>query len=125
MEALAKILLGCPALKLEIAGHTEAEGSTEGNLALSQARAEAVLLALQGRRVVVSGMIAKGYGEGGPVADNGDAAGREANRRIEFTLLDAPAPLTEGAAAVTAEDTSPSVAPKEITLRPKPRPERN
>lgn len=125
MEALAKILLGCPALKLEIAGHTDAEGSTEGNLALSQARAEAVLLALQGRRVVVSGMIAKGYGEGVPVADNGDAAGREANRRIEFTLLDAPAPLTEGAAAVTAEDTSPSVAPKEITLRPKPRPERN
>lgn len=124
MEALAKILLGCPALKLEIAGHTDAEGSTDGNLALSQARAEAVLLGLQGRRVTVSGMIAKGYGEGVPVADNGDAAGREANRRIEFTLLEAPAPVAEGDAAAAA-DTSPSVAPKEITLRPKPRPNRN
>ena len=124
MEALAKILLGCPALKLEIAGHTDAEGSTDGNLALSQARAEAVLLGLQGRRVTVSGMVAKGYGEGVPVADNGDAAGREANRRIEFTLLEAPAPVAEGDAAA-AVDTSPSVAPKEITLRPKPRPNRN
>lgn len=128
MEALAKILLGCPAMKLEIAGHTDAEGSTEGNLALSQARAEAVLLALQGRRVTVSGMVAKGYGEGVPVADNGDAAGREANRRIEFTLLEAPKPAAEAEAAegaVAAADTSPSVAPKEITVRPKPRPNRN
>ncbi|HRK43157.1 MAG TPA: OmpA family protein, partial [Gemmobacter sp.] len=124
MEALAKILLGCPAMKLEIAGHTDAEGSTDGNLALSQARAEAVLLGLQGRRVTVSGMVAKGYGEGVPVADNGTAAGREANRRIEFTLLDAPAPVAE-AAGEAAVDTSPSVAPQKITLRPKPRPNRN
>lgn len=129
MEALAKILLGCPALKLEIAGHTDAEGSTDDNLALSQARAEAVLLGLQGRRVTVSGMVAKGYGEGVPVADNGNAAGREANRRIEFILLDAPVAEAgaeaAGEAAAVAADTSPSVAPKEITLRPKPRPNRN
>nr|WP_151718244.1 OmpA family protein [Gemmobacter serpentinus] len=86
MDALSKILLGCPALQLEIAGHTDAQGSTEGNLALSQARAEAVLLALQGRRVNISGMTAKGYGEGVPIADNGTEEGREANRRIEFNL---------------------------------------
>lgn len=143
MDALAKILLGCPALKLEIAGHTDAQGSTGGNLALSQARAEAVLLALQGRRVQVGGMIAKGYGEGVPIADNGSDAGREANRRIEFSLLAAPAPVTApvatpaGDAAVAADgtaapdtgpdfsgDTSPSVAPKEAKLKPRPRPDR-
>lgn len=137
MDELAKILQNCPALKLEIAGHTDAQGSTEGNLALSQARAEAVLLSLQGRRAPVSGIVAKGYGEGVPVADNGSAEGREANRRIEFTLLDAgPArqkPADDAAEATQspsdapdfAADTSPSVAPTEITKRPKPRPARN
>ena len=135
MVALTDILKNCPALKLEIAGHTDAQGSTEGNLALSQARAEAVLLSLQGRGAPVAGIIAKGYGEGLPIADNGTEEGREANRRIEFTLLDAPAPaetapVAEGtapaeAAPPTAEDSWPSLAPTEITVRPKPRPARD
>ncbi len=86
LDALAEILTQCPALQLEIGGHTDAQGSTEGNRALSQARAEAVLLALQGRRAPVDGITAVGYGEGRPMGDNGTEAGREANRRIEFTL---------------------------------------
>ncbi len=89
MNGLAVALTDCSGLQMEIAGHTDAQGSDTGNLALSQARAEAVLLALQGRQVDVSGMRAKGYGEGRPVADNGDEAGREANRRIELTLIGA------------------------------------
>ena len=89
MNGLAVALTDCSGLQMEIAGHTDAQGSDTGNLALSQARAEAVMLALQGRRVDVSAMRANGYGEGRPVADNGDEAGREANRRIEFTLIGA------------------------------------
>lgn len=131
MSALASALKGCVAIRLEIAGHTDAQGSDQGNLSLSQARAEAVLLALQGRQVDVSGMVAKGYGETVPIADNKTEEGREANRRIEFTLIGAaaaakaqPAPATDGAvAAALAEDDSPSVAPKDMTLRPKARPE--
>lgn len=87
MNALAIALTDCTAIKMEIAGHTDAQGSEEGNRALSQARAEAVLLALQGRQVDVSGMLAKGYGESVPIADNGSDIGREANRRIEFSLV--------------------------------------
>ncbi|NGM44994.1 OmpA family protein [Rhodobacter sp. SGA-6-6] len=132
---LAEVLKDCPALPMEIAGHTDAQGSESGNKALSQARAEAVLLALQGRRVDVSGMTAVGYGEGVPIADNGTEEGREANRRIEFVpKLAAAAPAGETAAAAPAAapaaegpdfsgDTSPSVAPTEKTIRPKPRPE--
>jgi OOP family OmpA-OmpF porin len=131
LDALAEILADCPDLKLEVSGHTDAQGSSAGNQALSQARAEAVVLALQGRRVKIDRIIAVGYGEDRPLADNGTEAGREANRRIEFTLLDAPAaapsaPQGQSAAAEGApdlpEDTSPSLAPKEITKRPKPRP---
>lgn len=109
MEALATILKGCPALALEIAGHTDAQGSTEGNLALSQARAESVRLSLQGRGAPVDGIVAKGYGEGTPIADNGTEVGREANRRIEFTLLQAatPAPAPD-AAEPAAEAEAPA-----------------
>lgn len=140
MNALAIALTDCTAVQMEIAGHTDAQGSEEGNRALSQARAEAVWLALQGRQVDVSGMVAKGYGETVPIADNGSEAGREANRRIEFSLVgggaksavDAnasvqAAPARPDTAAGPAApdfsgDTSPSVAPAEPTRRPKPRP---
>ncbi|GAB1364872.1 OmpA family protein [Rhodobacter sp.] len=131
---LADVLKNCPGLPMEIGGHTDAQGSESGNKALSQARAEAVLLALQGRRVDVSAMKAVGYGEGVPIADNGTEDGREANRRIEFVLKVEGAAVvieTEGAedggeAAAAApdfsDDTSPSVAPTEKTIRPKARP---
>lgn len=135
MQALAKALARCGAIQIEIAGHTDSQGSEEGNRALSQARAEAVLLALQGRQVDVSGMVAKGYGETNPIADNGDETGRETNRRIEFTLIGggkadtAAQSPSEGASTAGAtnadpsQDTSPSVAPKEKTKLPKRRPE--
>ncbi|MGB8813003.1 MAG: OmpA family protein, partial [Paracoccaceae bacterium] len=87
LDALAAILGQCPDLKMEIGGHTDAQGSTEGNRALSQARAEAVLLSLQGRRAPVGGLTAVGYGEDQPIADNTAEAGREANRRIEFKRI--------------------------------------
>ena len=152
MTALADVLKDCPGIKLEIAGHTDSQGSEGGNLALSQARAEAVLLALQGRQIDVSGMVAKGYGEAVPLADNATDAGREANRRIEFTLIGGskpdPAPADvlaeepaadgiaaaapvredaapEGAAPDFSNDTSPSLAPKDMTRRPKKRPAQN
>jgi len=166
MDALATALTDCDGLAMEIAGHTDAQGSEDGNRALSQARAEAVLLALQGRRVDVSAMRATGYGEARPIADNGEEAGRDANRRIEFTLItppqaEAPNPelavsdtaavlgtepsagpaqpaiaATGDAAAPAADalaqsaggpdfsgDTSPSIAPTEMTLRPVRRPQ--
>ena len=144
MDAIAASLKGCDGVTMEIAGHTDAQGSEAGNLGLSQARAEAVKLALQGRQVDVSNLRAQGYGEARPIADNGNDTGREANRRIEFTLIGAAAkpegqPLAIDAAAAdpAAEpgaqpetdtgydfsgDDSASVAPAELTRRPEPRP---
>ncbi len=126
IAALADILRDCPGITLEIAGHTDAQGSEGGNLALSQARAEAVRIALEGRGVDVSGISAKGYGEAVPIAENDTVPGREANRRIEFTLagveVTTVAPQTTGDAPDFSGDTSPSVAPVQATQRPERRP---
>lgn len=109
IDALADVLKDCPGLRIEIAGHTDAQGSEGGNLALSQARAEAVLVALQGRRLDVAGFRARGYGEAVPLADNATDEGREANRRIEFTLLGADgAPVAAPVADAAPEDGAPA-----------------
>jgi len=111
LDELAAILSNCPPMQMEIGGHTDSQGSEGGNQALSQARAEAVLLALQGRRVDVSGMTATGYGETKPIADNETEAGREANRRIEFVLKGTPAAGPDVTSTV-ADATAPAQAPE-------------
>lgn len=146
MDALAEVMADCPNVRMDIAGYTDSQGSETGNRALSQARADAVLLALQGRGVAVDALTATGYGEANPIADNATEAGREANRRIEFVLLDQP--LAPSAVSDTADDAasaviadapaslattestapdkdSPSVAPTEKTRRPLARPARD
>lgn len=112
LDALAAILVECPPMQLEIGGHTDSQGSEGGNQALSQARAEAVLVALQGRRVDISGMTAVGFGETTPIADNQTEEGREANRRIEFVLKGPPVVAAGGAAGaeLRLEAAAPEVA---------------
>ncbi len=123
MGLLAAALDKCANLRMEIGGHTDNDGSEESNLSLSQARADAVLIALLGRQVDVSGFVAKGYGESVPIADNDTEEGREKNRRIEFTLVTPEAAAAADAAEAAALAAS-DLAPKDITLRPKPRPAR-
>ena len=74
------------------------------NLTLSQTRAEAVIDALLSRRVLTKSLVAKGYGETSPIADNKTEEGREANRRIEFQLIDTQA-LVAARRAELATDT--------------------
>jgi OmpA-OmpF porin, OOP family len=114
VSSIADVLSQCPPMELEIAGHTDAQGSEEGNRALSQARAEAVLVALQGRRVDVSKMRAVGYGETYPIAENQTDLGREANRRIEFT------PFGAAAKAATATDAPAKGNSTVIAAKPLP-----
>ena len=73
---------------LVIAGHTDAIGSDERNLKLSQERAQAVRNYLIKRGIASNRLIAKGYGEAYPVASNATEADRELNRRSEFIRID-------------------------------------
>ena len=90
----------CEHVEMEIGGHTDSQGREVMNQSLSQARADAVLNALLARRVLTSNITAKGYGETQPIADNKTEDGREANRRITFTLI-------EDVGAQGAEDDAP------------------
>ena len=88
LDDIAKILLNCGDIRLEIGGHTDSQGREQMNLNLSQSRANSVLFELQRRRVLTKNIIAKGYGESQPIAPNDTEQGREINRRIEFTPFD-------------------------------------
>ena len=87
LEQLLAALESTPGLRIRIEGHTDASGGASTNQRLSQQRAEAVKGWLTGRGVAGSRLEAVGYGEDRPVADNGTAAGREQNRRVEIVGL--------------------------------------
>jgi outer membrane protein OmpA-like peptidoglycan-associated protein len=75
---------------LEIAGYTDNTGNAAGNVALSQARAEAVRGALIKYGVNPDMLVAKGYGDADPIASNDTPEGRLKNRRIEYHVLKTP-----------------------------------
>lgn len=72
---------------LKLAGHTDNTGSMALNLALSKSRAEAVKAYLVAQGANASTIEATGYGPNQPIATNKTAAGRQQNRRVEFSLF--------------------------------------
>lgn len=88
LDELAGDLQACPDAMVYIEGHTDADGDEQLNLALSVARAEAVVNALIVRDIAPARLYAVGYGESEPIADNDTAAGKRLNRRIVVTILD-------------------------------------
>jgi outer membrane protein OmpA-like peptidoglycan-associated protein len=76
-----------PALKLEIACHTDNVGSASSTQYLSRRRAEAMVNYLANNGVSRLRLTAKGYGGTMPVAPNYQESDRKNNRRIDFTIL--------------------------------------
>jgi outer membrane protein OmpA-like peptidoglycan-associated protein len=83
-DEVAGILGRETALNFEVGGHTDSLGDPAANLALSQARAEAVIQYLSEKGLERSRFTPKGHGSDRPVADNTTREGRQRNRRIEF-----------------------------------------
>ena len=77
---------------VEGAGHTDSTGSDSYNQSLSERRAQSVSRYLTAQGVIPQRVITVGMGESRPVADNTTAAGRQANRRVEITMV----PVTTG-----------------------------
>jgi outer membrane protein OmpA-like peptidoglycan-associated protein len=75
-----------PTVVVTITGHTDSDGSEEANLALSQARVDAVRDWIIDNGGDGDRVIAVGLGESDPIADNSTPEGRQQNRRVEFII---------------------------------------
>lgn len=86
LDRLVKLMNDVQGLKIELSGHTDNTGSAQGNIKLSQDRAQAVVNYLVSKGVSKSRMTAKGYGSSRPIASNDTSDGRQQNRRTEFEI---------------------------------------
>ncbi len=88
LDEVASALKANPQIKLlRIEGHTDSRGSESLNQALSQKRADAVKTYLEGRGINAAHLVARGYGESRPIAENATESGRADNRRVEFHIV--------------------------------------
>ncbi len=80
-----------PRSELILEGHTDSYGSDESNQTLSQSRAESVQqYMINAMRLPSYRLIATGFGETNPVANNETASGRAQNRRIDIVIKPNP-----------------------------------
>jgi len=86
LAKVATILQLYPGLKVQVEGYTDSVGGDEYNQKLSENRANAVHDFLVSNGVPATNVSAQGYGKADPVADNGTAAGRAQNRRVNLVV---------------------------------------
>ncbi len=113
-EKLAKvsgILLAYPDLKVQVEGYTDNVGGDQYNLTLSQQRGDAVRAYLVSQGVNPGNITATGYGMSNPVADNGTAAGRAQNRRVNLVV-------SGNAIGVQQSQPAPAAVPPQGTSNP-------
>ena len=88
LAQVAEVLREYPERNLLIEGHADARGAEDYNLQLSEARANAVRVALIDRGIDPARLDARGLGERYPVASNETTAGQQENRRVEIVFSD-------------------------------------
>jgi len=86
LSNIAAILKAYPAVHLTIGGYTDNTGNAAQNLKLSQNRADSVVDQLEKSGIARGRLVAKGYGDEHPVADNSTEDGRALNRRISMLV---------------------------------------
>ncbi len=94
LESFASILVNHPDLKIEVAGYTDAKGSTAYNLKLADKRAQTVIDYFISLGIPASSFIKKALGESNFAAINinsngsDNPEGRKYNRRVTFGVVD-------------------------------------
>jgi outer membrane protein OmpA-like peptidoglycan-associated protein len=83
VQLLAEFMRRHPQRQASIEGHTDDVGSESSNVGLSDRRARSVMAALVGMGIGADRLRTRGFGEANPVGENGSAAGRQMNRRVE------------------------------------------
>lgn len=88
LDSFANGLANDPALQVRVIGHTDSTGSDAVNNPLSFDRANSTRDYLIARGVSSTRIATDGQGSRQPVADNGTAQGRAANRRVEIYVAE-------------------------------------
>jgi outer membrane protein OmpA-like peptidoglycan-associated protein len=87
LDDIAGNLNRYPDSLIDVYGHTDASGSDDYNLALSDRRARAVADYLSSRGVNPARIRWQGFGESQPIASNDSEQGRATNRRVEIKIV--------------------------------------
>ena len=87
IDYAAEVMNRFPDLIFEVGGHTDNTGDSNANNLLSQQRAEVIKEELVRAGVEASRLIAKGYGDAVPMAENDTEEGRAQNRRTELKII--------------------------------------
>lgn len=109
LDNAALVLKEFPSLRIMISGHTDTDGSRDYNMELSQRRANTVKSYLVSKGIDGGRIETRGAAFDEPIADNETKEGKQKNRRIEFKLLEGPAP---SAPAVAPAAPAPAPAKK-------------
>ncbi len=89
LTSVSKVLVEYDQTVVEVAGHTDSTGSDSYNQGLSERRANSVAAYLRSQNINSQRLLTLGVGEHYPVADNSTSGGRQANRRVEITMVPA------------------------------------
>jgi len=88
LRQVAQAIKDAPLVKMRVEGHTDNVGKPDDNMKLSQARADAVRDYLIKQGVSPDALVAEGFGPTRPIASNATKAGKAANRRVEFRMVE-------------------------------------
>lgn len=89
LTSVSKVLKKYDKTYVQIVGYTDNTGTASINNTLSYNRANAVANYLKLKGVSANRMLVEGNGSKNPIASNSTASGREKNRRVEITLVQA------------------------------------
>lgn len=87
IQNLAATMKNNPETNIMVIGHTDAVGSDQFNMNLSQQRAAAVKSYAAAQGIASSRLTTVGKGESEPIADNSTDTGKSQNRRVEIVIV--------------------------------------
>jgi len=86
LVVIARNIQRYPESTIIVTGHTDSTGTAAYNQRLSERRADSVASVLITSGVPSRRIMARGAGQGQPIASNDTATGRAQNRRVEITI---------------------------------------